>query len=202
MANEDISIPESWKNPGHDNVTMRDYPAIKSIRNDVMNDPWGFCHFIVKNMIARTPLPSWNRSLYPMFTDHLNIASNRSGYQQYRTPEVYYNQWLNCLIDYEDEEHPTCKKARWYFEFFSHPRFVEQFDDDRVAGGTAAIYIRQKLRNSGAVYQPFKIHQPGLYEWRFALGHTFKEPADLGFAFELDKLSALPSDVYDQVHLG
>ena len=161
---------------------MADYPRYKTIRKDVTNDPWGFCHQVMKNMIARNPYPEGSFQLTPpAFNDPIAGAGNMNAMPStVKKGFWWYKQWINCLIDYEDEMHPTCLKQRYYVEKTANPMWLAKWDDAREAGDEFAILIRQKRRPMQALYQPFKVLNPGMYEYDWLLGRTFISPEDLG----------------------
>jgi len=150
----------------------------------VINDKWGFCKQVFKNLYAQNPPPPGKPRALPHFFDYVQPWANSTNSDTQRQSFFYYHQWLNCLMDLGDESHPTCRKARWYFEKTTPAKWVEDWDDLRENGATTAFMIQQKLKIVNSVYQPFKVLRPGAYEYMFVTGKAWADPEAAGYIGE------------------
>ena len=77
-----------------------------------------------------------------------------------------YYQWLHCVGNW-GEEHPTCKKQRWYVERFMPDVWLEKWDEKKALGhfDHSILYGAKPFKGFTAQYQPVKKNRKGAYEF-------------------------------------
>jgi len=119
--------------------------------------------YMVKSSQAK--LPRFQNNM-PHFTDFTPNAAFEVAKDRTRWHAWLRVQWAHCVGNL-GEDHPTCRKARWYYEYLCGPYYKNYHDELQELGHLdVALKYGMKPRVSFLPqYQPVKKNIPGGYEF-------------------------------------